>query len=369
MTSHFFMGAINKETNEYEYPKIASKLNKYKCFSCEKDVIFKKGLIKQAHFAHYKSKTPCMYFDRPSESEIHKEAKLMMKSFLDRKESITIYKKCISCSSKPIQYLNIDTSFYSETTNSHIEFKFTHNNSLKSADVALIDDMNNILYIFEICYKNKTKTENRPEPWFEFNAEKLISETNSKINLTIDNRIELFCIREYQCFNCIKRIAEKRKRDFEEMIRLKKIEDERRKYIEKWERDVKIRNEEHKKMMFERCEMKKEDELLIQKERKLKLEKELKRMKIEEEIKRLLKQKEEEKQEILRKEKEMYEKYLNRNAICTGCKINYCKCDSPNYIKNEKNRLLCDLCKKYKCRCIKITSFFIGNKGKIQGMI
>ena len=30
MSNHFSMGAINKTTNKYEYPKIANKINKYK---------------------------------------------------------------------------------------------------------------------------------------------------------------------------------------------------------------------------------------------------------------------------------------------------------------------------------------------------
>jgi competence CoiA-like predicted nuclease len=43
MSNHFSMGAINKTTNKYEYPKIANKINKYKCPFCEKDVIFRNG--------------------------------------------------------------------------------------------------------------------------------------------------------------------------------------------------------------------------------------------------------------------------------------------------------------------------------------
>ncbi len=62
MSNHFSMGAINKITQEYEYSKIAIRGNKYKCPSCEKDVIFKHGKIKQPHFAHYKSDNPCYFF-------------------------------------------------------------------------------------------------------------------------------------------------------------------------------------------------------------------------------------------------------------------------------------------------------------------
>ena len=47
MSYHFSMGAINKFTNNYEYPKIANKINDYKCPCCNNDVIFKNGKIKK----------------------------------------------------------------------------------------------------------------------------------------------------------------------------------------------------------------------------------------------------------------------------------------------------------------------------------
>jgi len=50
MSNHFSMGAINKTTNKYEYPKIANKINKYKCPFCEKDVIFTPFNISNADF-------------------------------------------------------------------------------------------------------------------------------------------------------------------------------------------------------------------------------------------------------------------------------------------------------------------------------
>lgn len=99
MSNHFSMGAINKTTNEYEYPKIANKINKYKCPSCDKNVIFRNGKIKQPHFAHYKSNSPCYYYDKPNESQIHKDAKLLMKTLLDNKKCINIYRKCYYCNS------------------------------------------------------------------------------------------------------------------------------------------------------------------------------------------------------------------------------------------------------------------------------
>jgi hypothetical protein len=51
MSKHFSMGAINKRTDKYEYPRIAQK---YLCPECKKDVNFCKGQIKQPYFAHKK---------------------------------------------------------------------------------------------------------------------------------------------------------------------------------------------------------------------------------------------------------------------------------------------------------------------------
>ena len=177
MSNHFSMGAINKTTNKYEYPKIANKINKYKCPSCEKDVIFRNGKIKQPHFAHYKSGNSCSYYEKPNETQIHKDAKLLMKTLLDNKRCINIYRKCYYCYEDQEDFLNIRDEEYTDNIYVKLEYKFNYNNSKKSADVALLKN-NELKYIFEICYKNKTKEENRPEPWIEINAEDLINNIN-----------------------------------------------------------------------------------------------------------------------------------------------------------------------------------------------
>ena len=97
MSTHFSMGAINKITNKYEYARIANKENKYKCPSCERNVIFKKGKIIRPYFAHYKSVNPCSYYDRPNETQIHKDAKMLLKTLLDDKIKIIFYKECHNC--------------------------------------------------------------------------------------------------------------------------------------------------------------------------------------------------------------------------------------------------------------------------------
>ena len=203
MSYHFSMGAINKTTNIYEYPKIANKSNKYKCPCCEKNVIFKNGTILKPHFSHYKSNNPCNYYDKPNETEIHKHAKLLMKSLLDNKQNISIHRKCKYYEqNNHIQKFNdmfdID---YNENTKALIEYKFYYNNSYRKADVALIEN-DKIKYIFEICYKNKTEEENRPEPWFEINAEDLINKTNSGEIIDHEGNVNINCIRNYKCNFC-----------------------------------------------------------------------------------------------------------------------------------------------------------------------
>ena len=181
MSSHFSMGAINKKTLKYEYPKIANKINKYKCPSCDKDVIFRNGKVKQPHYAHKKSDNPCYYYDKPTESQIHKDAKLLMKSLLDHKKNINIYRTCVECGDYG-WWDSITDDDYNETSNAIMEYRFNYNDSVKIADVAFMD-LTNISYIFEICYRHKTKEENRPEPWAEINAEQLITDINSDKNI------------------------------------------------------------------------------------------------------------------------------------------------------------------------------------------
>ena len=363
MSNHFSMGAINKTTNKYEYPKIANKINKYKCPFCEKNVIFRNGKIKQPHFAHYKSDNPCSYYEKPNETQIHKDAKLLMKTLLDNKTLLNFYRKCNYCNeeesdsddsfidycNEEVEYfLNIKTDDYSDSQ-AYIEYKFSYNDSRKSADVALIQKKE-IKYIFEICYKNKTKEENRPEPWFEIKAETLINETNSGKNINEEGEIEIECIRDYKCVCC------KNKEEYEKKRQIN--------FLEK----LQIREKEQKQEKCEMLSMSKEDKRTIEKDmliKKFEEERKLERKKIEEEREIERKKIEEEREierekqkEIMEREKENMRKFLEKDKRCGICNINYCKCDNPNFVKNEYKKLLCKSCIKYKCICVRITDFF-----------
>jgi hypothetical protein len=187
------LGAIDKVTGYYVLPCNADKKNKYICPDCSKDLIFKKGEVKAPHFAHYSEKEPCNYYNHPSESQIHKDAKLLLKSLLEKRKNIIIEKQCYdgcNLTEYPIEY--------TETSKAELEHRFDFNNSKKSADVALLS-MDKIKYIFEICHKHKTSPENRPEPWFEFDATELVNNANTNFKQDI---IRIPCIRKnYLCGN------------------------------------------------------------------------------------------------------------------------------------------------------------------------
>jgi hypothetical protein len=257
MPIHFLMGALIKNTLQYEHPLIASKTNQYVCPDCRKDVIFKKGEIRAYHFAHYKDENPCHYYNHPSESQIHKDAKLLLKRCLEN-SSISL---CFTRICKHCQWIE-EIPIQKNECKAEIEYTFLFNESSKSADVALLDT-NGLKYIFEICYKHKTKPEDRPEPWFEIDAEEFIKTINTS---TDNNYINITCIRNYQCNPCLteeKKRNEFYKKMFEERERRRlELEDlEKRKEQEKIAAEILRKQKEQERLDAERILKEKEEAL------------------------------------------------------------------------------------------------------------
>ena len=76
------LGAINKKTGEYVYPRIANKIDEYSCPECHKDLIICQGNIRVHHFRHKVDSTEqCHHYNAPTESQIHKDAKLLLHLF------------------------------------------------------------------------------------------------------------------------------------------------------------------------------------------------------------------------------------------------------------------------------------------------
>ena len=197
---HISLGAINKLTGEYVYPKIANKKDKYICPECNKDLILCQGKIKAYHFRHkVDSINPCHHYSNPTETQIHKDAKILLKKLLETKNQISFIRNCSCCKKKE----EFEIPEIIETSVIQLEHRFEYK-GVKIADVAYIDD-NEITCIFEICNTHKTSSENRPEPWFEINAETLIKIANDS---TLSS-LQIPCVRCEKCDDCIKEFAEK----------------------------------------------------------------------------------------------------------------------------------------------------------------
>jgi hypothetical protein len=189
------LGAINKLTGEYIYPKIANKKDEYICYECNKDLILCKGEIKNPYFRHkVDNNNQCHNYSNPTETQIHKDGKLLMKHLLEKKIKISFIRNCICCKKSE----EFEIPEITEKSNIKLEHRFEFN-GVKIADIAYIDD-NDLLCIIEICNSHKTSSEKRPEPWFEINAETLIKKANDNNLLS---SIQIPCIRSEKCEDCI----------------------------------------------------------------------------------------------------------------------------------------------------------------------
>ena len=195
MTSLISLGAINKLTGEYVYPKIANKKDEYSCPECNKDLILCQGDVRVHHFRHKVATNPCHHYSSPTETQIHKDAKLLMKTILDKKIPVSFVRNCCCCKNNE----EFEIPETSETSDVRMEHRFEYHGP-KVADVAYIEN-GEILCIFEICNTHKTSSENRPEPWFEIDAETLIRVANDNCL----SQIQIPCIRCEKCEDCVEK--------------------------------------------------------------------------------------------------------------------------------------------------------------------
>jgi len=118
---------------------------------------------------------------------------MVMKSLLERKIPISFTRICCSCK-KNEEY---EIPEMTESSNIELEHRFEYNGT-KIADVAYTDN-GDIFCIFEIYHTHKTRSENRPEPWFEIDAETLIKLANKNSI----SHIKMPCVRCENCDDCI----------------------------------------------------------------------------------------------------------------------------------------------------------------------
>ena len=186
MTNLLIEGAYNKLTGDYTEPSQAVNCkDSFICIECNDDLIVKNGEIRRVHFSH-KSNSNCKFYNRST--DIHKLGIIILKKILKSKIPLTITQKCDKCNKNNIVSIDIinDNSQVKE------EAIFNYKGDTKHADLAYYDN-NDIKYIFEIYYTHKTKSSDRPEPWFEIDALEL-----QNVNLNAKT-VNLNCIRNCNC--------------------------------------------------------------------------------------------------------------------------------------------------------------------------
>lgn len=207
MNQHLLsLGAINKKTGKYICPKLANKKDEHICVECQRYLILCQGNIRIHHFRHHTDiVNQCNYYNSPTESQIHKDAKLLIKMLLDGKIPTSFIRNCACCNKKD----EFEIPEITETSIIQIEYRFDYN-GVKIADVAYIDN-NELVCIFEIYNTHKTDRKNRPEPWFEIDAQILLTMVNGNSNIL--HGIKIQCIRREKCDNCMEK--EKRRAEIE----------------------------------------------------------------------------------------------------------------------------------------------------------
>jgi len=173
MADSLSLGALDLETSTYISPVDASKDKQYKCIDCDQKVILRKGTIRRPHFAHYSPTNTCSYYEHPNESQIHKDAKLLIAKLLTERKNIQFTWKCHYCKTDSDSYAFQDVPSITYKDGDKIITEYRDKSGKWIADIAIING-EEVRYIIEIKNTHATTTTCRPEPWYEIDAKRLI---------------------------------------------------------------------------------------------------------------------------------------------------------------------------------------------------
>lgn len=184
----FEFGAIDVETQTYVLPTEASKGKNYVCAECDQKVIVRQGMIRKHHYAHYSPTTKCKFYDSAGETELHKHAKLFIKSWLEQKKSIWFAWACrtqfkFGLCNRSDDHTE-DTLLYKEGDRVVLEYRDPKGKYI--ADIAVLN-AGNVRYIIEVQHTHKTTTDCRPEPWVEISADEATLDNCDNDVLNLEN--------------------------------------------------------------------------------------------------------------------------------------------------------------------------------------
>lgn len=206
-------GAIHKTTGIYTLAENAHKEDNYICLCHNEPLIVRKGIIKQPHYAHYphsKSTTERLHYAQ-GESIQHIDAKYILYNHIQRKQPLTIVKRCFCCEEEEDIFIPTQDSI--EVC---IEKRMSNGTRI---DVWMKTETTE--YCFEVRYTSPSNS--RPEPFYEIHTDNIFRNIN-----------RLPDIRAYKCAKC------------KEDDRIKAL-----KYEENYKEAVRIAQLRHQKVLQE----------------------------------------------------------------------------------------------------------------------
>lgn len=172
------------------------------CLDCGKDLVVKKGNIKQHHFAHAKGSSCSAYSGytgKGGETMEHYRAKAKIAERFNNADKLQIMRRlCIGCSKNE---MITDLAVYKQNGYfACVEFPYIDmKGNTRKADVAVVDNSGNCHFIVEIKQTHATPESNREGcSWVELCA-------SSVNNNTDDTFICIRCPNRY-CTDCVERM-------------------------------------------------------------------------------------------------------------------------------------------------------------------
>jgi hypothetical protein len=186
----YLLGAINKDTNNYENIVSVQKPNQYKCCWCGLDLILRKGEKNFQSFIH-KNPNGCEYFKNPTTEQLLFDAKLFLKKLLETNK-VDFIGKCKICKFN----LKIVIPEYDETKSVRIDYAF--NNDL--IDLVYLDSEQKIICGIEV-YNGVPTKQIEEYLFFQINMLELV---HSQTTCYATGKLELKCGKRELCRQCVK---------------------------------------------------------------------------------------------------------------------------------------------------------------------
>ncbi len=186
--SQYYLGAINKDTNEYENIFYVQKPNQYKCIGCDQDLILRKGQAKFQSFVH-KNGFPCNYFKNATQVQILADAKMFLRSMITNNK-VELFGTCKICMAN----CKINLPVYDNTKSLVID----HGLPEEQMDLVYLDADNKVICGFEVFENNPSK-----QAGYELHQIYIIQINYQITRNFATQKIELLTRKRMYCPNCV----------------------------------------------------------------------------------------------------------------------------------------------------------------------